>query len=144
MIKDKKRIIFKNNIEHLRREAGITVEELANRAGISRTYAQEVKAGIKAPSHITQEKIAKALNTNVSALTSKKNQEYVVPLNKTIYSECGKFIKDAASHYKVDLDMDNYLDRTGKLYNLVACLAEKDNDEIHPTMELAFAVLMQQ
>lgn len=144
MIKDKKRIIFKNNIEHLRREAGITVDELANRAGISRTYAQEIKAGIKAPSHITQEKIAKALNTTVSALTSTTNNNLPKSINRTLFLECKEFTKLAVEKFKVDIEASQHWDVITKVYNLIVDLSEKEGKTVHPTIELAYAVLMQQ
>lgn len=52
----------------LRVDLGISQEELAERAGIHRTYVSQLERGIKSPTLVVLIKIAKALDTKPSRL----------------------------------------------------------------------------
>lgn len=53
---------MKNNIDNLRKEAGLTVQQLAEKAGMSRIYLQEVKSGRKRMNEDIIKRLAAALN----------------------------------------------------------------------------------
>lgn len=55
-------------ISKLRLEAGLSQEELAERAGIHRTYVSQLERGIKSPTLAVLIKVAKALDTRASRL----------------------------------------------------------------------------
>jgi transcriptional regulator with XRE-family HTH domain len=59
------------NVQRLRRDRGLSQEELAHRAGIHQTYLSGVETGKRNPSILVLERIAKALNADVEQLTSK-------------------------------------------------------------------------
>lgn len=55
-----------NRIRELRNDRGISQETLAHEAGLDRTYITSVERGKRNISIINLEKIAKALNVNLS------------------------------------------------------------------------------
>jgi transcriptional regulator with XRE-family HTH domain len=55
-------------ISDLRRSAGISQEELADRASIHRTYVSQLERGLKSPTIAILVKLAKALNTTPSKI----------------------------------------------------------------------------
>jgi len=55
-------------ISKLRHEANISQEELADRAGIHRTYVSQIERSLKSPTLQVLMKIAKALNTSASGI----------------------------------------------------------------------------
>ena len=55
-------------ISALRKQAGISQEELAFRASIDRTYISQIERGVGNPSLLIVFKIAQALNTSMTAL----------------------------------------------------------------------------
>jgi len=57
------RLVFANNLRHVRRALGISQEELAGRAGVHRTYVGAVERGECNISIDNIERLAKALNT---------------------------------------------------------------------------------
>lgn len=57
-----------NKIQKLRKSAGITQEEFADRLGISRTHIGHIEQGRKKPSLELLQKIAKYLKVTVSEL----------------------------------------------------------------------------
>jgi transcriptional regulator with XRE-family HTH domain len=57
------------NVCRLRNQAGLTQEQLAERADISRRFLQEVEAGQKIPSIYIAAKIRAALNCSWDSLT---------------------------------------------------------------------------
>ena len=52
----------------LRADSGLSQEELAERAGIHRTYVSQLERGIKSPTLAVLMKVAKALGTRPSRL----------------------------------------------------------------------------
>lgn len=56
------------NLRRAREEPGISQEELADRAGLHRTYVSGVERGVRNPTVIVLEKIAKALKVKSSSL----------------------------------------------------------------------------
>jgi transcriptional regulator with XRE-family HTH domain len=56
------------NVRHIREGQGISQEELADRAGIHRTYISGVERGIRNPTVTVLEKIAKALKVKAADL----------------------------------------------------------------------------
>jgi len=59
---------FGERLRRLRKEAGLTQEELAARAGVSVDFLSLVERGINAPSFENVEKLAKALRVLVRDL----------------------------------------------------------------------------
>lgn len=55
-------------ISQLRQNLGLSQEELADRAGIHRTYVSQLERGIKSPTLAVLIKIARALDTKPSRL----------------------------------------------------------------------------
>jgi transcriptional regulator with XRE-family HTH domain len=55
-------------IAKLRHEANISQEELADRAGIHRTYVSQIERSLKSPTLHVFMQIAKALNTSASEI----------------------------------------------------------------------------
>ena len=62
------RIAVGKRIKFLRNEIGISQEELADRAGIDRTYITSVECGKRNISIVNVEKIASALGVTLSKL----------------------------------------------------------------------------
>ena len=67
-MKDKILKHFGDRVKKLRLQKGWTQEELANRAGLHRTYIGSIERSERNVSLINIEKIAKALNINVKNL----------------------------------------------------------------------------
>lgn len=56
------------NLRRAREQLGISQEELADRAGLHRTYVSGVERGVRNPTVVVLEKIAKALKVKSSSL----------------------------------------------------------------------------
>ena len=56
---------LKNNLEELRRSAGLTQKELSESAGVSRKSINAIENGIYIPSTLLALKIAKTIKCNV-------------------------------------------------------------------------------
>jgi transcriptional regulator with XRE-family HTH domain len=61
-------VIFGKVIASLRQSAEISQEELADRAGIHRTYVSQIERGIKSPTIVMLLKLSKALDTTPSKI----------------------------------------------------------------------------
>ncbi len=59
---------FAEVLREIRQENGLSQEELADRAGLHRTYISQVERGLKSPSLRSLEQIAQALGLPPSAL----------------------------------------------------------------------------
>ncbi len=59
---------FAEVLREVRQENGLSQEELADRAGLHRTYISQVERGLKSPSLRSLEQIAQALGVPPSAL----------------------------------------------------------------------------
>jgi len=57
-----------NNLEEIRRSAGLTQQELSKSAGVSRKSINAIENGIYVPSTVLALKIAKTLNCKVENL----------------------------------------------------------------------------
>lgn len=57
------------NLRRLREKVGISQEELADRSALHRTYISGVERGVRNPTIVVLEKIAKALGSDLTALT---------------------------------------------------------------------------
>ena len=55
-------------IAGLRHSAGLSQEELADRAGIHRTYVSQIERGLKSPTIVMLLKLSKALETTPSKI----------------------------------------------------------------------------
>ncbi|WP_345946518.1 helix-turn-helix transcriptional regulator [Bradyrhizobium sp. 150] len=55
-------------IAGLRQSAGLSQEELADRAGIHRTYVSQIERGLKSPTIVMLLKLSKALETTPSKI----------------------------------------------------------------------------
>lgn len=67
--------IFASNMRFRRKQLGISQEKLGELAALHRTYIGGIEQFLRNPSVKSMEKIAKALNTSVSLLTSENYQE---------------------------------------------------------------------
>lgn len=56
------------NIKRLRREQGISQEELADRAGMHRTFISQIERAVKNPTIQTLDKIAQALGVPLTEI----------------------------------------------------------------------------
>lgn len=61
-------VIFGRIIAKLRQSSGYSQEELAERAGIHRTYVSQIERGLKSPTVVMLLKLSKALNTTPSKI----------------------------------------------------------------------------
>lgn len=59
-------VIFGKIIAGLRQTAGLSQEELADRAGIHRTYVSRIERGLKSPTIVILLKLSEALDTTPS------------------------------------------------------------------------------
>ena len=59
------------NLKRLRREKGWSQEDLADRCGLHRTYISGVERGIRNPTVLVLEKIAKTLEVEPAVLVEK-------------------------------------------------------------------------
>lgn len=67
---------FGNAIRRRRAEVGISQEELAQRAGMTRTYVGEIETGRRNPALLNIEKLARALGVSVAVLFSEYGADY--------------------------------------------------------------------
>lgn len=61
-------VTFGKIVAQLRQSAGLSQEELAEQAGIHRTYVSQLERGLKSPTLVILLKLAKALNTTPSKM----------------------------------------------------------------------------
>jgi transcriptional regulator with XRE-family HTH domain len=59
---------FGKNVQHYRKEAGLTQEQLSELSGLDRGYISGVERGVRNPAIANIEKLAKALKTKPSQL----------------------------------------------------------------------------
>jgi transcriptional regulator with XRE-family HTH domain len=59
---------FAEALRELRLNKGLSQEELADQAGLHRTYISQIERGIKSPSLRSLEQIARALDVQLSTL----------------------------------------------------------------------------
>ena len=57
-------------VRQIRKESGLSQEKLGEMTGLDRTYISGIERGVRNPSIINIEKIAKALKAKVSDITS--------------------------------------------------------------------------
>lgn len=57
------------NVRRLREKRGVSQEELADSAGLHRTYVSGVERGVRNPTIVVLERFAIALDVELSALT---------------------------------------------------------------------------
>jgi len=62
---------FSQALREARQEKGISQEELADRAGLHRTYISQIERGLKSPSLRSLEQIAQALDLSIAALLAR-------------------------------------------------------------------------
>ena len=55
-------------IRYLRKQKGMSIEDLALEAGINRNYLSDLERGVRNPTVVVLEKIAKSLSINLSTL----------------------------------------------------------------------------
>lgn len=63
------------NLQQLRRTRGLSQEELAHRASVHQTYLSGVETGRRNPSVAVLQRIAEALDGDISDLTARTNAE---------------------------------------------------------------------
>ena len=61
------------NIQNLRREAGLSQEELAYRADVHQTYLSGLERGKRNPSILVLARVAEALNVDIDRLVFKRH-----------------------------------------------------------------------
>ncbi len=59
---------FGKHLKKIRLEQGLTQEQLADKAGMHFTYVGQIERGIRNPSLVNLQKLAKALNVNSKEL----------------------------------------------------------------------------
>lgn len=69
-------------IRSLRTSAGLTIEALSRRAGVSRSMVAAVEGGEKAPTVLTLHRIANGLGTNMTSLLGEETQGDVLLLRR--------------------------------------------------------------
>jgi transcriptional regulator with XRE-family HTH domain len=62
------------NLQNLRREKGLSQEELAFRSGIHQTYLSGVERGKRNPTVLVLQKIAAALDSDIERLVAQRNK----------------------------------------------------------------------
>lgn len=62
------------NLQNLRREKGLSQEELAFRSGIHQTYLSGVERGKRNPTALVLQKIALALESDIERLVAQRNK----------------------------------------------------------------------
>lgn len=62
------------NLQNLRREKGLSQEELAFRSGIHQTYLSGVERGKRNPTALVLQKIAVALESDIERLVAQRNK----------------------------------------------------------------------
>lgn len=72
---DKKIILFGEVIGQLRRNRGISQEDLAERAGVHRTYISQLERGLKSPTLVVLMKLATALGMKASEILAQLEHE---------------------------------------------------------------------
>jgi len=56
------------NVKRLRKAQNLSQEELADRAGVHRTYVSQIERGVKNATFVSLDKIAQALGTPLAEL----------------------------------------------------------------------------
>lgn len=62
------RVQFGRNVRRLRERIGLSQEEFADKAGVHRTYQSGIERGVRAPTIVVVERIAKALGVEPGEL----------------------------------------------------------------------------
>lgn len=78
--KDILKMIFGFKVKYLRQREGLTYQQLAEKAGMSLSYINEVEKGKKYPKPEKIGKLAKALGTDYDSLVSSKTDKKVQPI----------------------------------------------------------------
>lgn len=65
---DKTLLLFGEVISQLRRNLGLSQEDLADRAGVHRTYISQLERGLKSPTLAVLMKLAAALDVQASEI----------------------------------------------------------------------------
>ena len=60
------------NLQQIRRDCGLSQEELASRANVHQTYLSGVERGLRNPSALVLDRIAKAMRVDVEDLVRKR------------------------------------------------------------------------
>lgn len=92
------------NIRRLRKEQGLTLSELAERAGIAKSYLSNIERNINQnPSIQVLEKIAAVLHVDIHVLLGIKSEHQVQPENEWL-----SFIQDLQDSGVEKEDLDEY------------------------------------
>ncbi len=59
-----------SKVQHLRHDQGLSQEELADRAGLHRTYVSGVERGVRNPTLTVIDRLARALGVTVAVLVA--------------------------------------------------------------------------
>lgn len=76
-------VIIGKRIRELRHARGISLEELAFKAGINAPHLGQIERGLQNPTLVTLERICTALNTSLSSLFNELNDSSPVPAEST-------------------------------------------------------------
>jgi transcriptional regulator with XRE-family HTH domain len=60
------------NVQQIRRDCGLSQEELASRANVHQTYLSGVERGLRNPSALVLDRIAKAMRVDIEDLVRKR------------------------------------------------------------------------
>ncbi len=87
------------NIKTIRKQKNITLQELAERTGLTKSYLSKVERSTKAPPYSTVNKIAMALEVEVAYLLSEK-VEYLSDIRLSLTKKSkGKIVETLGSSY---------------------------------------------
>ncbi len=87
------------NIKALRKIKNLTLQDLANRAGLTKGYLSKIERSKKAPPYSTLEKIAGAMDIDVSSFINGNVEETRDPRITFVKRDNGKIVETSGSFY---------------------------------------------
>lgn len=114
---------YKNNINLLRKKAGLTVQELADKSGYTRAYINQLKAGTKRLNSDVINKLSAVLKCAPSDLISEDDHEI-----DTNIKSCMRLVIKIAMGLELELSSIEALDVAESTYaSIKKILSEKKN-----------------
>ncbi len=120
------RIIFGLKLKQKRSEAGISLDELAHKVGISKSYLNEIEKGKKYPKTPKVAMLAEALNTSYDELVSLNLDKQWAPLTYMLNS-----------NFLQHLPLEHFGLEPAKIVEVIANAPSKANALINTLIEIA-------